>query len=85
MYMRNRWTDGHQSDSSRRSFLSHYQGLNSYDRHSTLKGPQVLKEGRDECENVKGSEVDEWSWVGKNQRICDDALEYRWGSRSYES
>jgi hypothetical protein len=29
--------------------------------------------------------VDEWSWMGKNQRICDDELEYGWGSRGYES
>ena len=29
--------------------------------------------------------VDEWSWVGKNQRMCDDELEYRRGSRGYES
>jgi hypothetical protein len=59
------------------------------DRHSTPKGCSKSKGGLwmigDEWENVKGSGVDEWSWVGKNQRICDDELEYRRGSRGYES
>jgi len=86
MYMRNRWNSilTHLVDPS-----FHTRQIELPDRHSTPKGCSKSKGAQSivglmSVRMSKDPGVDERSWLGKNQRMSDDELEYGWGSRGYE-